>query len=121
KTLPSHRAIVADDQTVSDAFRTFADVTRTFFRKKNIWWAIAFICLFCFSEGNQVYIVPLFLRASQEVGGLGLSTSDVGVAYGVFASIAFVAGSLTGGYMTSKLGLKRSLLILCAAFNVPNA
>ncbi len=121
RSLPSHRAVVAKGQTVGDVFRTFGDVTRTFFQKKNIWWAIAFICLFRFSEGNQVKIVPLFLRASREAGGLGLTTSDVGVAYGVFASIAFVAGSLTGGFMTSKLGLKRSLLILCAAFNIPNA
>lgn len=121
KTLPSYVAQTSGDKTIAEVFTTFLDVAKTFFQKKNIWWSIAFICLFRFSEGNQVKIVPLFLRAARDEGGLGLTTADVGVAYGVFASIAFVAGSLAGGFMTSKLGLKRSLLILCAAFNIPNA
>jgi len=121
RSLPAHRQEREENQSVSEVFSTFAEVTRTFFQKKNIWWSIAFICLFRFSEGNQVKIVPLFLRAARDEGGLGLTTADVGVAYGVFASIAFVGGSLLGGYMTSRLGLKRSLLILCAAFNIPNA
>jgi PAT family beta-lactamase induction signal transducer AmpG len=105
---------------VKAAFANFPDVVSTFFKKKNVWWAIAFICLFRFSEGNQVKIVPLFMRAERAVGGLGLATDEVGIAYGVAGSIAFVAGSLAGGILTSRRGLKRSLLILCAMFNLPN-
>jgi PAT family beta-lactamase induction signal transducer AmpG len=120
KTLPSPKPGTEKQPSVSEAFTTFGDVVKTFFQKKNVWWAIAFICLFRFSEGNQVKIVPLFMRAEREVGGLGLSTSDVGLAYGLVGSLAFVLGSLAGGYMTSRRGLRRSLLILCAMFNVPN-
>ncbi len=125
RTLPSSTVTSAgDDQdkpkTVAEVFSSFGHVVKTFFEKKNIWWGIAFICLFRFSEGNQVKIVPLFMRATREAGGLGLTTADVGIAYGLFGSAAFVCGSLAGGMLISKRGLRRSLLILCAAFNVPN-
>jgi MFS transporter, PAT family, beta-lactamase induction signal transducer AmpG len=51
-----------------------------------------------------------------------LSTSDIGLAYGVFGAAAYVAGSLAGGYFVSSRGLNtRTLLILCAFFNLPFA
>ena len=119
-TLPNPAVSSDAPATVKAAFANFPDVVSTFFKKKNVWWAIAFICLFRFSEGNQVKIVPLFMLAERSIGGLGLETEQVGYAYGVAGSIAFVAGSLIGGYFTSRRGLKRSLLILCAMFNLPN-
>ncbi len=120
KTLPNPAVASDAPPTVKAAFANFPDVVSTFFKKKNIWWAIAFICLFRFSEGNQVKIVPLFMRAERAVGGLGLTTDEVGLAYGAAGSVAFVVGSLLGGRMVAARGLKRSLLILCAMFNLPN-
>lgn len=119
RSLPQVPPSTQRPTSVADAFATFGDVVRTFFQKKNIWWAIAFICLYRFAEGNLVKIVPLFMRASREAGGLGLDTSQVGTAYGMVGSIAFVLGSLAGGWLTARRGLKRSLLVLCALFNVP--
>ena len=34
-------------------------------------------------------------------------------------SEAFVLGSILAGYYTSKKGLKKTLLVLCASFNIP--
>lgn len=35
------------------------------------------------SEGQLTKIVPLFMRAERVNGGLGLLTSDIGIAYGI--------------------------------------
>ncbi len=103
-----------------EAYLTFADVVRTFFQKKNVLWATAFIILYRSAEGQLAKIVPLYLRASPESGGLGLDTASVGIAYGSYGAIAFVIGSLLGGYFTARRGLRRSLFILCCFFNLPD-
>ncbi|NQT26576.1 MFS transporter [candidate division KSB1 bacterium] len=107
-------------QSRREAFATFWQVVRTFFQKKYIFWGIAFIILFRTAEGQLTKIVPLFMRAAREDGGLGLLTSDIGIAYGIFGAIAFVLGSIAGGYFVSKRGLKKSILILCILFNIPD-
>ncbi|HSY28916.1 MAG TPA: MFS transporter [Burkholderiaceae bacterium] len=96
------------------------DVIVTFFKKPGIFLAIAFIILFRLAEGQIITIGPLFLTASRATGGLGLSLSDQGSIYGVYGALAFVVGSVLGGYFASWLGLKRSLLILILAMNLPN-
>ncbi|MFZ1292248.1 MAG: MFS transporter [Melioribacteraceae bacterium] len=106
--------------SVREAFKTFSDVVKSFFAKKYIYWGIAFIILFRMSEGQLTKIVPLFMRAARENGGLGLMTSDIGIAYGIFGATAFVLGSIAGGYFVAKRKLKNSILILAAFFNIPN-
>jgi MFS transporter, PAT family, beta-lactamase induction signal transducer AmpG len=107
--------------TLDETFRTFGEVVRTFFQKKNIWWGIAFIVLYRFAEGQAIKIVPLFFRAAREQGGLGLTTSEIGIIYGTFGAAAFIIGSILAGYYTANRGLKRSLFTLCCFFNIPFA
>jgi PAT family beta-lactamase induction signal transducer AmpG len=99
---------------------TLAAVIRAFFAKPGIWMAILFIILFRAGEGQIQTIGPLFLRDAREVGGLGLSTAEVGAVYGTSGTIAFLAGSIGGGYFTSTLGLKRAMPWLILAMNLPN-
>ncbi len=103
-------------ETVPQAAATFRDVVATFFRKPHIWLLLAFIFLYRFAEGQTLKIGPLFLLAHRSAGGLGISTDQVGI-YNTVASIAFIAGSILGGYFTSWLGLRRSLLVLVGAMN----
>ena len=100
---------------------TLVDVIRDFFAKPGIWMAILFIILFRAAEGQIQSIGPLFLRDAREVGGLGLSTAEVGFAYGTVGTAAFLAGSVAGGYFTAWLGLRRAMLWLILAVNLPNA
>lgn len=110
----------AEVHSVREGFSTLKDVVVTFFQKKNIWYALAFIVLYRFAEGQAIKITPLFFKAARSEGGLGLSTSQIGVLYGVFGAIAFVMGSIAAGYFVSDKGLTRkTLLILCTFFNVP--
>jgi MFS transporter, PAT family, beta-lactamase induction signal transducer AmpG len=108
--------------SVKESFATLKDVMVTFFQKKNIWFSLCFIVLYRFAEGQAIKITPLFFKAKRAEGGLGLTTSQIGVLYGVFGSIAFVLGSIAAGYFVSRKGLSRkTLLILCAFFNIPFA
>jgi PAT family beta-lactamase induction signal transducer AmpG len=106
-------------RTLRETLSTFWDVVRSFFEKKYIAWAIVFLVLYRFAEGQAIKIVPLFMRASREQGGLGLSTEDIGVLYGFFPPLAFILGSVLSGYFTANRGLRKALIVLCAFFNIP--
>jgi len=106
--------------SMRNVFDTLADVVTTFFQKKNILLMIAFIILFRAGEGQVTTIGPLFLKDAIDKGGLGLTTDQVGAVYGTVASLAFIGGSILGGYFTSWLGLRRALFFLILAMNLPN-
>lgn len=95
------------------------EVITSFFTKRNILWSIMFIILYRFAEGFAIKIAPLFFKAPRTAGGLGLSTSDIGLIYGTYGSAAFILGSVLAGYFISARGLKKSLIWLCCAFNIP--
>lgn len=118
--LPDTRSDVQSSRKMSDIASTTAEVVVEFFKKPGIWFAILFIILFRAGEGQIQSVGPLFLRDARAVGGLGLSTDQIGVVYGTAATVAFVAGSIAGGYFTSWLGLRRSMVWLVIAMNLPN-
>ncbi len=120
KMLPQGRSDTAVS-SVKEGVAVFKDVAITFFQKKNILLSIMFVVFYRFAEGFAIKIAPLFFKAAREQGGLGMSTSEIGLVYGVFGAAAFVLGSILAGYFTAKRGLKKTLMILCISFNVPFA
>jgi PAT family beta-lactamase induction signal transducer AmpG len=120
RVLPSGGA-ASKVTSLREGFATLWDVVRTFFQKKYILWGIVFIILYRFAEGQAIKIVPLFFKAAREHGGLGLTTSEIGIVYGTFGAAAFVLGSILAGYFIAGRGLRKSLFILCCFFNVPFA
>ena len=118
--LPDTRGAADATRKVGDIAKTTAEVVVEFFRKPGIWFAIVFIILFRAGEGQIQSVGPLFLKDARAVGGLGLSTDQIGVVYGTAATIAFVLGSVVGGYFTSWLGLRRAMVWLVVAMNLPN-
>ena len=109
-------------QSAAQVWDTLKDVMMSFFQKKHIGAGILFIVLYRFAEGQGIKIMPLFLKASIAEGGLGLTESTVGLLTGIYGTAAFVLGSLAAGYFVSNKGLnRRTLLLLCAFFNLPFA
>lgn len=109
-------------QRAAQVWDTLKDVMVSFFQKKHIGAGILFIVLYRFAEGQGIKIMPLFLKASIAEGGLGLTESTVGLLTGIYGTAAFVLGSLAAGYFVSNKGLnRRTLLLLCAFFNLPFA
>ncbi|SMG40569.1 MFS transporter [Sphingobacterium psychroaquaticum] len=121
RVLPSSQG-VAKAGSVREGFATLKDVIISFFQKKNIWYSLCFIVFYRFAEGQAIKIIPLFFKSTRAEGGLELTTSQIGLLYGVFGAIAFVLGSIVAGNFIAKRGLDRkTLLVLCAFFNLPFA
>jgi PAT family beta-lactamase induction signal transducer AmpG len=118
--LPDTRSAQPPARDVRQIARTLWEVIVDFFCKPGIWFAILFIVLFRAGEGQIQAIGPLFLKDARASGGLGLSTDQIGVVYGTAATIAFVLGSVVGGYFTAWLGLRRAMIWLVVAMNLPN-
>ena len=119
-SLPLAKNVIAADTTAAGIARTLKDVIIDYINKPGIWVCILFIILFRAGEAQIQTIGPLFLREARDLGGLGLSTSEVGAVYGTTGTIAFIVGSIAGGYFTSWLSLKRAILWLILAVNLPN-
>jgi PAT family beta-lactamase induction signal transducer AmpG len=92
----------------------------SFFRKKEIGLILTFVLLYRLGEAQLVKLVQPFLLDARSDGGLGLSTSEVGVVYGTYGIIALTLGGLLGGWMISRHGLKRMLWPMLAAMHAPN-
>lgn len=119
--LPDTRRAAGEAPADGGLGGTLLDVLRSFFQLPGVGWAIAFIVLFRAGEAQVQTIGPLFLKDALATGGLGLATTEVGWSYGTAGTLAFLAGSVASGYFTAWLGLKRALLTLVVAMNLPNA
>jgi len=107
--------------TYADIMRDFVQTFVAFFRKPKIGLILAFLLLFRFSEAQLAKLAPPFLLDSSELGGLAMSTGQVGFAYGTIGVLMLTVGGLLGGFMAARHGLKRWLLWMVIAINLPNA
>ena len=119
RMLPSGGEATAHAGSVGEALRETGAIFRGFFRKRYIGIYIAFIVFYRFAEGLVIKIVPLFLNAPLDNQGLGLTEQQIGLYYGTFGVIAFVVGSILGGYFIAWLKLRRALFPLITIFNIP--
>jgi len=91
-----------------------------FFKKPQIGLTLAFLLLFRFSEAQLAKLAAPFLLDSAEVGGLALSTTQVGFAYGTIGVLMLTLGGLLGGFLAARNGLKYWLVWMVLAINLPN-
>lgn len=118
--LPDQRKKVLSSISTPRGALAFGDVFTDFMKKPSIWLAIVFIILFRAGDAQLSVIGPLFLRDSREAGGLGLTMSQFGQFYGVGGTIAFIVGTILGGYFAAWAGLKRAIIFMILAMNLPN-
>ncbi|MEM9869388.1 MAG: MFS transporter [Bacteroidota bacterium] len=100
---------------------SFSEVFLTFFQKKQIGIAILFILLYRLGESQLVKMTSPFLLDELQVGGLSFSTEAVGTIYGTVGIIMLSLGGITGGILISRDGLKKWMLPMLLALNLPNA
>ena len=109
--------------TLRNVMGEFCATFVSFFRKPQAFVAIAFMLLYRLPEAQLLKLIYPFLLDSRETGGLGLSTSEVGVVYGTVGVIGLTIGGIIGGILASRGGLKRwmwpmawSLSLTCGTF-----
>ncbi|SEK80947.1 MFS transporter, PAT family, beta-lactamase induction signal transducer AmpG [Roseateles sp. YR242] len=91
-----------------------------FFRKPGLLVIIGFLLLYRFPEAQLLKLATPFLLDPTSVGGLGLDNKAVGLAYGTVGLVALTLGGLLGGWIISRVGLKRALWPLVLAMHLPN-
>lgn len=99
----------------------FFEVFKTFFTKPNMGMALTFILFFRLGESQLVKMASPFLLDSQDVGGLGYSTAEVGTIYGTVGVIMLTIGGILGGILISRDGLKKWFFLMVLSLNIPNA
>ncbi|MDP2369008.1 AmpG family muropeptide MFS transporter [Rhodoferax sp.] len=104
-----------------DLVHEFFAVFGTFFKKPGILVVLGFLLLYRFPEAQLLKLATPFLLDKPELGGLGLSTKAVGIAYGTVGLLALTCGGLLGGWIISRFGLKRVVWPLVLLMHVPNA
>ena len=109
--------------TASNIFREFLATFVSFFRKKQIGIALLFMLLYRLPEAQLVKLINPFLLDPREMGGLGLTTGQVGLVYGTIGILGLTLGGIIGGIVAAKGGLRRwlwpmawSISLTCATF-----
>lgn len=98
----------------------YKEVIVSFFSKPGVLPAIGFLLLYRLGEAQLAKIATPFLIDDRANGGLGISMTDYGIAYGTLGMIALTIGGVVGGWMASKYGLKRLIWPMVAFMNIPN-
>lgn len=111
---------VVDEASAGAVLKEFLRTFGSFFKKKEIGVILGFLLFYRFAEAQLVKLVTPFLLDARTDGGLGLTTSDVGIAYGTVGVICLTLGGLLGGYVISKKGLKFWLWIMVFAIHLPD-
>lgn len=99
----------AAEATFSNIIHEFGAAFATFFRKKQVAAGIFFFLTYRFAEAQLLKLVTPFLLDTREVGGLGLTTGEVGFVYGTIGILSLTIGGILGGFAAARGGLKKWL------------
>ncbi|HCT93623.1 MAG: MFS transporter [Bacteroidetes bacterium GWE2_39_28] len=110
----------AKDVTPGTIFKEFFETFASFFRKRQVLIAITFMLLFRFAEAQLVKMVTPFLLDPKELGGMGLTTGQVGMVYGTIGILGLTLGGIIGGIVASVGGLKKWLWPMALSISLPS-
>ena len=112
-------SLKGEKATVGAIFKEFGRTFKTYFMKPGVVLAIVFMLLYRLPEAFLLKLCMPFLVASRDIGGLGMSTANVGLAYGTIGVIFLTVGGILGGIFASRLGLKKSLWVMATCMTLP--
>ena len=102
---------------VKEFITTFVE----FFRKDNIGTVLAFLLLYRLGEAQLVKMISPFMLDSVDKGGLGMTTEQVGFAYGTVGIIALALGGILGGLAIARKGLQYWIWPMALIIHLPDA
>jgi MFS transporter, PAT family, beta-lactamase induction signal transducer AmpG len=118
--LPKPEDYLKEKAPIEADKRSFKEVFKTYFTQKGIFAILAFILFYRLGEAMLVKIASLFMLDPRTSGGMGLSTTQVGVVYGTVGMLCLVFGGIFGGWLISRYGFKKCLWPMVIALNLPD-
>ncbi|MBR3302657.1 MAG: MFS transporter [Bacteroidales bacterium] len=106
--------------TARNILKEFLLTFKSFFSKKGVVPAILFMLLYRLPEAQLVKLINPFMLDPQDVGGLGLTTGQVGFVYGTVGILGLTIGGILGGLVAAKDGLKKWLWPMVCAITLPD-
>lgn len=121
RTLPRLSVIAQQQsQSASVAMHDWAEAFRAFVRKPGLWFILLFLLFYRLGEALLSKMTILFLKAPVAQGGLGLDNAEYGLLYGTIGVGALTIGGILGGMLSSRYGLRRCVIPMALALNVPD-
>lgn len=100
-------------------FKNFVRTFALFFQKNKIGLVIAFLLVYRLGEAQLLSLVAPFLKDPREVGGLALTTQQIGIVSGTVGVVGLLCGGIVGGILAARVGLGKALWWMFAAINLP--
>jgi PAT family beta-lactamase induction signal transducer AmpG len=110
-----------DARRIPEFVREFVATFGSYFGRPGILTMVGFLLLYRLGEAQLVKMVSPFLLDARAQGGLGLSTTEVGVVYGTVGIVALTLGGIAGGVVAARDGLRKWLWPMLLAIHVPDA
>ena len=107
--------------SLPEVVREFASTFTAYFRKDKIGLTLAFLLLYRLGEAQLVKMISPFMLDSTAKGGLGMSTEQVGLAYGTIGIIALATGGILGGIAIAQRGLHYWIWPMALIIHLPDA
>jgi len=116
-SLPKVEGRGTETGTLTDFGQTFA----SFFCKKGVWIAIAFMLLYRLPEALSVKMLYPFFSDPLEGGGLSFDKQAYGLVYGTAGVAALLTGGILGGVHIARKGLRNCFPLMAASLALPCA
>jgi len=99
---------------------SFLEVVRSYLRQEKVGVLLAFILFYRLGEAMLLKLVSPFLLDTRAVGGLGLTTEQVGLVYGTVGTLSLVFGGVLGGWLISRFGFRRCIWPMVLIMHLPD-
>jgi MFS transporter, PAT family, beta-lactamase induction signal transducer AmpG len=99
---------------------SFLEVIRSYLRQEKVGVLLAFILFYRLGEAMLLKLVSPFLLDTRAVGGLALTTEQVGLVYGTVGTLSLVFGGILGGWLISRFGFRRCVWPMVLIMHLPD-
>ncbi len=97
-----------------------ADSFASFVKQPGFPAILGFVLFYRFGEAMIAKMTPLFLKAPLAEGGLAIPNEQLGPIKGFAGVVGIIIGGIAGGYIVSKIGLRKAFWPLALSMHIPN-
>lgn len=111
---------IANRRSEKEDSMPFIEAFRSYFQQPNIVPVLLFILLYRLGEALLNRMAVPFLLDARAVGGLEFSTATTALMRDVLGQAGMIVGGILGGWLVYKFGLRKSMLPMALALNLPD-